>query len=38
MHEKEKILQLLKEVKEDENFKAFYAKFEALRVQSDNEE
>ena len=34
MHEKEKILQLLKEVKEDENYKAFYARFEALRIQS----
>ena len=38
MHEKEKILQLLKEVKEDENYKAFYAKFEALRKQSDTED
>lgn len=35
MQEKEQILQILREVQDDENFKAFYSRFEELRIDAE---
>ena len=36
--DKKKVLQILKDVQEDENFKDFYAGFETLRAQAEDQE
>ena len=36
MADKEKVTQILKEVQDDDNFKVFYANYEALALEAQN--